>query len=225
VNVPLAAVSFDAMGTLVTLAPPAPRLQRSLARRLGVTVDLARCESGMRAEMRHYRAHCTGARDAATLAALRLECACLLADALALDVPGPELLPALTDAIAFRAYEDAEPALAALAASGLALAVVANWDVSLHDVLARLGLARHLAVVVTAAEVGVAKPGARPFQVALERLGVDPAACVHVGDDPATDVAGAHAAGLRALLLDRTGRTRGSLADLGALAGRLQEAA
>ena len=68
----------------------------------------------------------------------------LLADALALDVSGAELLPSLTDAIAFYAYPDARPALERLAAAGLKLAVVANWDVSLHDVLARLGLAELL---------------------------------------------------------------------------------
>jgi putative hydrolase of the HAD superfamily len=221
----VAAVSFDAMGTLVALEPPAPRLQRSLARRLGLTLELARCESGMRAEMRHYRARCTSAHDAAALAALRLECASLLADALALDISGPELLPALTDAIAFRAYEDAEPALAGLAAAGLKLAVVANWDISLTGVLARLGLARHLAVVVTAAEVGAAKPDARPFRVALERLGVAASACVHVGDDLETDVAGARAAGLAALLLDRSGRVPGSLPGLASVHERLAGAA
>ena len=130
----------------------------------------------MRVEMRHYRAHCTAARDASSLAALRLECASLLADALALDVSGADLLPSLTDAISFRAYDDARPALDRLAAAGLKLAVVANWDVSLPDVLARLGLAEPFEVIVTAAAVGAAKPDPRPFQVALERLGVDAAA-------------------------------------------------
>ena len=83
------AVTFDAMGTLVAIEPPAPRLQRSLERRLGRDVDLARCEAAMRVEMRHYRAHCISAHDAPSLAALRLECASLLADALALDSPEP----------------------------------------------------------------------------------------------------------------------------------------
>ena len=64
------AVTFDAMGTLVTLDPPAPRLQRSLERRLGLAVDLARCEGAMRVEMRHYRAHCTAARADTTAYAL-----------------------------------------------------------------------------------------------------------------------------------------------------------
>ena len=55
--------------------------------------------------------------------------------------PGADVLPSLTDAISFLAYDDARPALEQLAAAGLKLAVVANWDVSLTDVLARLGLA------------------------------------------------------------------------------------
>jgi putative hydrolase of the HAD superfamily len=217
----LGAVTFDAMGTLVAIEPPAPRLQHSLERRHGLTVDLARCDAAMRVEMRHYRAHCTAARDAPALATLRLECASLLADALALDVSGAELLPSLTDAISFYAYPDARPALERLAAAGLKLAVVANWDVSLHDVLARLGLADAFKTVVTAAEVGVAKPDPRPFEVALERLGVEASLCVHVGDDPETDIAGAEAAGIPALLVDRGGRAADSLRDLSELATRL----
>jgi putative hydrolase of the HAD superfamily len=219
------AVTLDAMGTLVSIAPPGPRLQRALARHLRVAVDLARCEAAMRAEMRHYRAHCTLARDASSLASLRLDCASLLADALALDVSGAELLPALTDAIAFEAYADALPALELATAAGLGLAVIANWDCSLPGVLARLGLAEPFTAIVTAAEVGAAKPDPRPFQVALERLGVDAARTLHVGDDAETDVAGAQAAGLSAVLLDRGGRAPGSLADLSGLAARLEVSA
>ena len=218
---PPAAVTFDAMGTLVAIEPPGPRLQRSLERRLGHTVDLARCEAAMRVEMRHYRAHCISGRDAPSLAALRLECAALLADALALDVSGADLLPSLTDAISFYAYRDAGPAVEQLTAAGLQLAVVANWDISLHDVLVRLGLAASFAAIVTAAAVGVAKPDPKPFEVALARLGVEASLCVHVGDDPQTDVGGAEAAGIPALLLDRSGRTAGSLPDLSELATRL----
>jgi len=219
------AVTLDAMGTLVSIAPPAPRLQQSLARRLGRDVDLARCESAMRAEMRHYRAHCMTARDASSLAALRLECASLLADALAIGVSGADVLPSLTDSIAFLAYEDARPALDRLTAAGVKLAVVANWDVSLPDVLARLGLAEPFEVIVTAAAIGAAKPEARPFQAALERLGSDAARTVHVGDDPVTDIAGARAAGLSAVLLDRSGRAPGSIASLAELDARLELAA
>jgi putative hydrolase of the HAD superfamily len=219
------AVTFDAMGTLVAIEPPAPRLQRSLARRLGVELDLSRCEAAMRVEMRHYRANCTRAGDLPALASLRLECSSLLADALAIDVSGAELLPSLTDAISFYAFPDAQPALDQLAAAGIKLAVIANWDISLRDVLRRLGLAASFETVVTAAEVGFAKPDPRPFAIALERLGIPAGACVHVGDDPLTDVAGAEGAGITAILIDRDGRGGEALHDLGELLTRLDLAA
>jgi len=219
------AVTLDAMGTLVFIEPPGPRLQRSLERRLGLAVELTRCEGAMRVEMRHYRAHCTAAHDASSLAALRLDCASLIADALALEVSGPELLPSLTDAISFQVYADAAPALRQLAAAGLKLAVIANWDISLTDVLRRLGLAEPFAAIVTAAAVGAAKPAPEPFRAALEQLGVDAARCVHVGDDPVTDIAGARGAGLTAVLVDRSGRAPDSLPDLSGLPARLGIAA
>jgi putative hydrolase of the HAD superfamily len=199
------AVLLDALGTLVRLEPPAPRLQRSLRTRLGLDVPIDRCDAAMGAEMAYYGAHCARASDDAALAALRLECADVLADVLAAGVNGAELLPCLTDAVAFTAFPDARPALDALAAQGRRLAVVSNWDVSLPPVLVRLGLATHIETVVHSAGVGASKPDPRPFLVALERLALPPGACVHVGDDPVNDGQGASAAGLEAIIVDRAG--------------------
>jgi HAD superfamily hydrolase (TIGR01509 family) len=80
---------------------------------------------------------------------------------------------------------------------------VSNWDVSLPPLLVRLGLAAHIELVVHSAAVGASKPAARPFLVALELLALEPADCVHVGDDPVNDGEGAAGAGLRAILVDR----------------------
>ena len=209
-------VLFDALGTLLHLERPAPRLQRSLVARLGLDVPLDRCEAAMRAELRYYGANCVRARDAATLDVVRLECADVLADALAAGPHGSELLPCLTDAIAFTAFPDAAPALAELAASGRVLAVVSNWDISLAPTLEELGLLEPFALVVHAAGVGASKPDPRPFLVALDRLGLTAGECVHVGDDPITDGEGARAAGMRALVLDRKG-TRGDAGSIGSL--------
>ena len=56
-----------------------------------------------------------------------------------------------------------------------------------------------LDVVVLPADAGAAKPDPRIFHAALARLGVAPAAALYVGDDADDDIAGAAAAGLRAL--------------------------
>ena len=223
------AVLLDALGTLVRLEPPAPRLQASLRTRLGLDVTLDRCAAAMGAEMAYYGAHCARATDDAALAVLRLECADVLADVLAAGPNGAELLPCLTDAVTFTAFADAAPALDALAAQGRRLAVVSNWDVSLPPVLLRLGLAGQLELVVHSAGVGASKPDPRLFLVALDRLALPPDECVHVGDDPVNDCEGAARAGLRAILVDRgrpaskPGRVR-SLGELPALLDQLDAA-
>jgi putative hydrolase of the HAD superfamily len=67
------------------------------------------------------------------------------------------------------------------------------------------GIESAFRVVVIAAEAGFAKPDARIFQYALDELGVSPGEAWHIGDELRTDVAGAKAAGLTAVWLNRTG--------------------
>src|SRR5579862_9821189 len=151
------AILLDALGTLVALEPPAARLAQLVRERHGVTVAPQASQRALRAEMAHYRTYCIGARDAASLAALRLECAALVGRELGLPLDAQALVPTLLDSIRFRPYPEVPGALARLRAQGLALAVASNWDVSLHDVLERTGLRGLVDAVVTSAEVGAAK--------------------------------------------------------------------
>jgi len=130
-----------------------------------------------------------------------------------------ELFEHFARAEAWRVYPEVPAALDRLAARGLALAVVSNWDERLPRLLAALGFAERFAAIVVSAEVGVEKPHRRIFEIAAERLGVAPDRIVHVGDRRLEDVEGAEAAGLRALWLDRGGG--GDLADLAALPERI----
>ena len=61
---------------------------------------------------------------------------------------------------------------------------------------------------------GAAKPDPRLFEAALELADCDPADAVHVGDSPDKDVAGAEAAGVRALLIDRNATSGGAITTL-----------
>lgn len=106
---------------------------------------------------------------------------------------------------AFSLYEDTRPAIDALAERGYRLAVLSNWDYSLHRVLNRMGIASRFDVVLASLEEGVEKPEPEIFRIALERLGAAPEETVHVGDDPLDDVAGAKRAGIRPVFLDRGG--------------------
>jgi HAD superfamily hydrolase (TIGR01549 family) len=197
-------VLLDALGTLVELDPPGIHL----ATELGIEPD-EHLVRAVRAEMSYYRDHSHEGRDPESLAALRHRCAAILSSELGQDVPVETMMAA----IRFRAYDDAAPALAELRADGLRLLCVSNWDVSLPDVLERCGLGGLLDGIVTSAEVGARKPDPRIFEVALDRTGCGAEEAIHVGDTPGEDLAGASAAGIRALLIDRDGG-----GDIGSLA-------
>ncbi|MCK6371220.1 MAG: HAD family hydrolase [Gammaproteobacteria bacterium] len=69
--------------------------------------------------------------------------------------------------------------------------------------LATIGLGRHFTAVVSAVEIGAAKPDARAFDAACRRAGLPAAAVAHAGDHPRNDVDAARAAGLVAVWVDR----------------------
>ena len=199
------AVLLDAMGTLLTFADPAPRLRAGLRDRLGVDVGEDAARAAIRAEIAYYRAHLHLGRDAASLAALRAECAAAMRPALGIDAPAGVLTAALLDALAFTAYPDSAPALRALRDAGFRLVVVSNWDASLHERLEETGLAELVDGAVASAELGAAKPDGAMFARGLALAGVAAADAWHVGDDVAADVEGALAAGIRPVLIARDG--------------------
>jgi putative hydrolase of the HAD superfamily len=203
---PTRAITIDALGTLLELVPPAPRLRAGLRARFGLEVSEAEAARAMRAEIGFYRAHLHLGRDQAGLDDLRRRCAEVLRDALA----APELdLGALTDvlleAIRFEPFPDAVPALRDLRAAGLRLVAASNWDVSLHEQLERTGLRPLLDGAVSSAEAGAAKPDPAILVRALAIAGAEPGHAWHVGDDLEADVGAARAAGVQPVLIDRDG--------------------
>jgi putative hydrolase of the HAD superfamily len=191
------AVFLDALGTLVELEPP----WVSLRELVPPEVSDERLVGALRAEMAYYREHAHEGRDEASLAELRERCAALVSRKLDMDVGVDELVAA----IRFTTYPDVVPALSALRDRGLRLVVVSNWDCSLPRVLESCGLGGMLDGTVTSAEAGARKPDPAIFARALELAGCEASEALHVGDTAEEDVAGARAAGIRPLLIDRGG--------------------
>jgi putative hydrolase of the HAD superfamily len=199
------AVLVDALGTLVELQPPAPRLQRLLAER-GFEVDEERAARGFAAEIGYYLQHHLEGSDRERLDDLRDRCAEAMMEAL--ELPGLDhtrAREAMLGSLEFKPFPDALPALERLAADGHVLVIVSNWDCSLPDWLGPTGLLEHVAGVVTSAEVGAGKPDRRVFERGLELAGARPEEAVHVGDSMENDVAGARALGIRPVLVARDG--------------------
>jgi putative hydrolase of the HAD superfamily len=208
------AILLDALGTLVGIVPPGAPLARLLAERHGVRVDGESVGRALRAEMAHYRAHCLGASDAASLARLRAECAGVIARELGGPVAAidrAELTQTLLDALRFAAYPEVAGVLRRLRAGGARLIVVSNWDISLHEALAQAGLSPLIDGVVSSAAVGAAKPSPAVFRAGLALAGVPAERALHVGDSYDEDVAGARAAGIAPILLTRPPARAGGL--------------
>jgi putative hydrolase of the HAD superfamily len=197
-------VLLDALGTIVELERPWPHLVDELAAR-GVVVGEDDARAAMLAEMAYYRAHHDEAGSWAGLKDLRRRCAAVIQEQLRTALPLADVEEALLGAVRFRPYPEVPAVLARLRERGMLLAVVSNWDVSLHDVLERTALRPLVDTVVISAEQGVAKPDPAIFRVALERLGTTAADALHVGDSVEHDVAGARAAGIEAVLVARDG--------------------
>ena len=203
------AVLLDALGTMLELEHPGPHLADALACR-GIRISDELAGEAMRAEVGHYQAHHHLASTREGLSALRAECARVMLDAVgppASELDAVEGVLVLMESVRFRAYPDTLPALEALRERGLKLAVVSNWDVSLHDALAQTGIAERVDLALSSAEVGSAKPEPGLLLAALEQLEVAPADALMAGDTVAGDVAGAQAAGVRPVLVQRSGLT------------------
>jgi putative hydrolase of the HAD superfamily len=116
------------------------------------------------------------------------------------------LFAAFSDPAGYRLFDDVRPALEALAGRGVTLGVVSNFEPWLEDVLALEGVDHLFAAVAISGKLGVAKPDPEIFLAALAEAGADPAATVHVGDQPVNDVAAARAVGITPVLIDRFAR-------------------
>ena len=103
-------------------------------------------------------------------------------------------------------HPEAIPLLQELKRRGYVVGAISDWETTLPDLLAELGIIPHLDALAVSEIVGVTKPDPRLFQDALRQANVAPEASLHVGDWYELDVAGARAAGMQALLFDWPGR-------------------
>ncbi len=190
----LDAVTVDAMGTLVELAAPVDRLGEALRSR-GVERSSAQVAAAFETEVAYYLAHKLAARDEASLAELRRECARVFLEGAEAELDPAAFSPAFVEAMVFEPIEGSVAAVECLRSAGLTLACVSDWDVGLEDQLAKAGVGHLFDVVLTSAEAGAPKPDPALFEEALRRLSAPATRALHVGDAEA-DRTGAAAAGM-----------------------------
>jgi putative hydrolase of the HAD superfamily len=117
-----------------------------------------------------------------------------------------ELYALTVSAESWEAFPDTLPTLKALRDRGLRVGVVSDTGFDLRPAMDQLGLSPFLDTVVMSFEQGVCKPATSVFLTACERLQVDPARTLMVGDNPLTD-SGAVAVGMYVFLLPPPAKT------------------
>lgn len=106
---------------------------------------------------------------------------------------------------AWEAFPDSVQALRLARSHGLRIGVLTNGSEAQQlEKLREIGLIELIDVVCTSEGIGVQKPDRRAFEILADRLGVHAEECVFIGDHPEHDVAGAIAAGMRGVLIERT---------------------
>jgi HAD superfamily hydrolase (TIGR01549 family) len=111
----------------------------------------------------------------------------------------------------FEIYDDVAPVLAELAARGLVLGVISNSHRSLEAFKTHFQLDSLITTTISSAQHGFMKPHRSIFDAALEQAGVNAADAAMVGDSLKADIEGARAAGMRGILLRRSGERPASL--------------
>jgi putative hydrolase of the HAD superfamily len=115
-----------------------------------------------------------------------------------------------TDLANYALFDDVVPVLDRLAAAGLTLGVVSNFEEWLERLLERLGVRSYFVVRVISGREGLEKPDPAIFTLAMSRAGVAPGGSVYVGDNPEFDVEPALGVGMFPVLIDRRDRYPGA---------------
>jgi len=184
----IAAVTWDAVGTLVVPQPSVGAIYAEIASRHGISADATELAARFPEAFRAVRdawpvPYGRDEKDALRFWAqviegtfaesLPFELICDLFDAFA-RAPRWRVLPGVVDALAL------------ISARGLPQAVVSNYDGRLLRLIGELRLGPFVAVV-TSASVGQAKPDPAALYAAARQLQVAPQAILHIGDHPRED--------------------------------------
>jgi dihydrofolate synthase / folylpolyglutamate synthase len=194
------AVTFDVGGTLIEPWPSVGRVYAEVAARHGLEVaaeDLDRQFARAWAARKNF-----SYRLSDWLELVRQTFAGLTP-----APPSASLFAALYSHFAtagpWRIFDDVTPCLRELKRRGLKLGIISNWDERLRPLLRELQLDNYFDSIVISGPGGPQKPEAKIFQAAAAQLNTRPEAILHIGDSASEDLAGARAAGLRAMLLSR----------------------
>ncbi len=208
----IAAVFFDAAGTLFEAREPVGRTYARLARKFGLDASEDSVAAGFRRafgsapglafgpghghdELRRLEREWWRRRVGETFAPMGT-----FSD---FDAYFDALFAHFADPDSWIADLEAAPMLQRLKDDGLKLGVISNFDYRLYRILDGLDLTRYFDSITISSEAGYAKPRREVYEAALSRAGVAAHGAMHIGDSEHLDFAPAAAVGMAAVLIDR----------------------
>lgn len=203
------AVVFDAVGTIIYPLPSvADAYREAIAKHCNVTVDTNIVSAAVREALasRSVAAELTTSEEQergfwADL--IRTLCP----DGRGFDECFEELFAHFAAAKNWRCFPDTAETIAELQRRDIVVAIASNFDDRLNAVCDGLPEICNVSHRVVSSLVGYRKPAAEFFHAVSRKLSLPPEQILMVGDDPTNDVAGALAAGMQAVLIDRSGTT------------------
>lgn len=205
----LDAVFFDFGGTLVSGFPPRERILSEVAREHGIDVSVGVARSAFHAVDLHKKYSSLAVKSQRDREKFYSEFNGLVCEAVGISSKYPLMRSALLArfkvARSWRLNAGVSVLLGDMRGRGVKMAIVANWDRNLREIVERLRIGRHFAGIISSVEAGAEKPDARIFYQACEALSLIPnqGRIIHVGDDYRLDVVGARRAGIEPVLIDR----------------------
>ena len=205
---PIRAVVFDAVGTLIHPAVPAPQKYAEVAARYGCHSSVEEIRSrfllAFRAEELLDRANGWTTSEAREVERWRRIVAGTITDD---DDCFRELYDHYARPDAWAVDADAARDFAGLRERGLVLGLASNYDSRLESVVEGHAELRGLRPnIVISSRVGHRKPGGAFFEAVQSLVGFSADEIAFVGDDVENDFEGAKAAGMAVILLDPRGR-------------------
>jgi putative hydrolase of the HAD superfamily len=204
----ISVVTFDAAGTLIRLLRPPGTTYAETARLFGYDLDPDRVQDSFR------RTWKTLAPPAESVEALTDDDRSWWRDLVArtMETAGYQIVPfdryfdtvyqAFAQPGVWELLPDVHALLLELSRLKIRLGVISNFDRRLYAILGYLGVLDAFEHIIISSEIGVRKPSPRIFRIAAQRFNVETNEMLHVGDESESDLNGARAAGLEALLVD-----------------------
>jgi putative hydrolase of the HAD superfamily len=115
----------------------------------------------------------------------------------------------------FELYDDVPAVLGELSRRGLRVGIISNSHRCLASFQSHFELQGLITASVSSSEHGLMKPHPSIFLAALQLVGADPSEAVMVGDSVRQDIEGGLKAGMRAVLLQRSGDAPDRARELG----------